>query len=313
MAMSGTTTGGFLVPYAFDPTIIAIGVHNTINPYRQACRTIDVVGSNIWHGLTSTAVTAVRGVEALVAAEAAPAFAQPSFTPSRVETQVTYSIEVAQDRPDIGDEMAILIQEAKDNEEEATFSVGTGATTMLNCVGMVAPKSTSGGWTISETASNSAITEADLNKFELALPVRFRKNAAWFLGRKTIRYIQALETAYGTIFNAAGMYPSPGYPAVGNPDLNDYGNTGLKIKGYPVYESFSIPVTLTTQLAWGAFCDPKTFVIVDRVGMDVEFIPVIFGSGQGNMATGQRALYAYWRNACGPVTVLGGLNLTMVT
>lgn len=313
LAMSVTTTGGFLVPYAFDPTIIAIGVHNIINPYRRTCRVIDVVGSNIWHGLTSTAVTAVRGVEALVAAEAAPTLAQPSITPSRVETQVTYSIEVAQDRPDIGDELAILIQEAKDNEEEASFSVGTGATTMLNCVGMVAPKSTSGGWTLSETAANNAVTAADLQKFELALPVRFRMNAQWFLGRKTIRYIQALETAYGQLFNAAGMYPSPGYPAVGNPELNAWGNTGLKLLGYPVNESASIPTTLTSALAWGAFCDPKTFVIVDRVGMDVEFIPTIFGSGQGNMATGQRALYAYWRNACAPVTILGGLNLTMLT
>jgi HK97 family phage major capsid protein len=109
------------------------------------------------------------------------------------------------------------------------------------------------------------------------------------------------------------MYPSPGYPAVGNPDTNAWGNTGLKLFGYPVYESASIPSTQTAALTVGAFCDPKTFYIVDRVGMDVEFIPVIFGSNQGNMATGQRALYAYWRNACAPVTVLGGLLIAMAT
>ena len=313
LAMTVTTTGGFLVPYAWDPTVIAVGVHNVINPYRQVCRVIDVVGANIWHGLTSTAVTAVRGTEALVAAEAGPTFAQPAFTPSRVETQVTYSYEVAQDRANLGEELAVLIQEAKDNEEEATFTLGANTTTTVGVVGMVPPKGTAGAYTLVETAANSAITEADLNKIELALPVRFRKNAAWFLGRKTIRYIQALETAYGTVFNAAGNFPNPvGYPAVGNPETN-WGNTGLKIKGYPVYESVSIPTTIGTQNPLGAFCDPSTFYIVDRVGMDIEFIPNVFSASQGWMATGQRAIYAMWRNAAGPVTILGGLFICNVT
>jgi HK97 family phage major capsid protein/HK97 family phage prohead protease len=306
LAMNVTTTGGFLVPYGWDPSVVAIGAHTVINPYRRTCKVIDLVGSNIWHGLTSTAVTVVRGVEALVAAEAGPTFAQPAFTPSRVQTQVTYSIEAAQDRADLGSELATLIQEGKDNEEEATFSVGTGATTMLNCVGMTPPAGTSGAYTSITAANATSIVVADLQSAEVTLPVRFRMNAQWFMTRKIIRYIQGLETAYGQYFNGAG-YQNPGYPAVGNPEQHPFGNTGLKLLGYPVNESPSLPSTLTTGLTFLTFCDPSTFVIVDRVGMDVEFIPFIFGSGQGNMVTGQRALYAIWRNACGPLTVLGGL------
>lgn len=313
LGIQTTTTGGFLVPYAFDPTIIAVGAHTTINPYRRACKVIDIVGTNIWHGVTSTAVTAVRGVEALVAAEAGPTLAQPSFTPSRVQTQITYSIEVGQDRPNLGEEMGVLIQEAKDNEEEASFSIGTGATTMLNCVGMVAPYGTSGAYTAWETSGSLAFTLADLQNVESTIPVRFRMNAAWFMNRTTIRAAQALETAYGAAFNAAGNFNNPGYPAVGNPANDPFGNTGLKLLGYPVYESPSIVSAKTSHYTFGAFCDPKTYLIVDRVGMDVEFIPFIFGSGQGNMVTGQRALYAIWRNCAAPVTILGGLLLDYKT
>ena len=225
----------------------------------------------------------------------------------------TYSIEVGQDRPNIGEEMAVLIQEAKDNEEESSFAVGTGATTMLGVVGVAAPLSTSGAYTSLESAGSVTLAAADFFTAEATLPIRWRMNAAWFMSRATIRGLQALETAYGQLFNAAGMYPSPGYPAVGNPENSPWGNTGLKLLGYPVYESPSIPSAKTSHYEYAVFCDPSTYVIVDRVGMDVEFIPFIFSSSQGNMVTGQRALYAVWRNAAAPITILGGLAMDYKT
>jgi HK97 family phage major capsid protein len=39
--------------------------------------------------------------------------------------------------------------------------------------------------------------------------------------------------------------------------------------------------------------DFSRFVIVDRVGMSVEYIPTLFGASQ--RPTGQRGWYAYWR------------------
>jgi len=38
------------------------------------------------------------------------------------------------------------------------------------------------------------------------------------------------------------------------------------------------------------------FLIVDRVGMNVELVPTVFGAAQGNLPTGTRGYYAWWRN-----------------
>jgi len=38
------TTGGYAVPYIFDPTIIHTGAYTNINPYRQICRVEQIVG-----------------------------------------------------------------------------------------------------------------------------------------------------------------------------------------------------------------------------------------------------------------------------
>jgi HK97 family phage major capsid protein len=40
--------------------------------------------------------------------------------------------------------------------------------------------------------------------------------------------------------------------------------------------------------------DFSRYLIVDRVGLTVETIPHLFGASQ--RPTGQRGLYAYWRN-----------------
>lgn len=42
------------------------------------------------------------------------------------------------------------------------------------------------------------------------------------------------------------------------------------------------------------FGDFSQFLIVDRVGMSVELVPHLFGSNQ--RPTGQRGIYAVWRN-----------------
>ena len=304
LAMGVTTTGGFLVPPGWDPTIIATGAHTVINPYRRTCRTVDLVGSNVWHGLTSNAVVATRTTEAAAAVESGPTLAQPSYTPVRVQTQVTYSIEASQDRPSLASDLSVLIQEAKDTEEENVFSV---ASTTSTSIGMGAPYGTSGAFTGYETASSTVVVAADLYGVEVALPIRHRAKAQWYMARQTIRIIQALETTGGVLFNAIQNFGSgAAYPAVGNPAQDAYGNTGLKLLGYPVNEAPSFQSAKTSHYVFATLANPERFVIVDRVGMEVEFIPFIFGSGPGNLVTGQRAIYAIWRNIAMPIDVDAG-------
>ena len=301
-----TTTGGYAVPYVFDPTIVPIGAWTSINPYRQACRVETIVGGNVFTGVASGAITAVRTTEAAVAVEAGPTFEQPSCTVKRVQTLVTYSFETEQDRPDIASEMAVLINDAKDTEEESAFTLGTGAASAP--FGMFGVHATTNGfWPILDTAA-AAFAIGDLYVAEATLPIRHRMNAAWFMSRGTIRLIQAVETVSGELFG--GQY----YGAVGNPVATPSGNTGLKLLGYPVWEVPSaVSTTTVADSIYATFGNPQRFVVVDRAGMDISIIPHILN---GVVPTGQRGLYAMWRNsaftygAAGAPTT-GGLRLTV--
>jgi HK97 family phage major capsid protein/HK97 family phage prohead protease len=302
-----TTTGGYMVPYQFDPTIVPIGTWTSINPYRQYCTIEQLVGANVWKAVASGPVTATRTTEAAATTENAPTYETQEITVKRVQAQVTFSIETEQDRPDFASSIATLLNEAKDTEEENAFTLGDGSGSAPFGMGGV-HGTTNGFWTLLDT-NGAAVAKTDLGLAEAALPLRWRMNAHWFFCRGMIRTVQAFETAYGELFN--GQY----YGGVGNPASNRFGNTGLQLLGYPVIETPSVPNTPSTvSTLWGMFGDPKQFIIVDRVGMNIELIPHVFGAAQGILTTGQRAIYAMWRNsaatrgAVGAATT-GGLRL----
>jgi predicted phage gp36 major capsid-like protein len=54
------------------------------------------------------------------------------------------------------------------------------------------------------------------------------------------------------------------------------------------------------------------FKIIDRVGMTVELVPQLFGATSGR-PTGQRGLYAYWRNGSKVIDPVGFRALTGTT
>jgi HK97 family phage major capsid protein/HK97 family phage prohead protease len=302
LAVGVDATGGFAVPFAFDPTVIAIGVHTgAVNPYRRACRVVQIVGTDTWNALTSTAVVATRTTEAAAATEQGPTFAQPQFIVKRVQGQITTSYEMLQDRTDLAAEMAVLIQEAKDNEEEASWATGDGSGTAS--IGVGPAQGTSGAFTGVDTAGAS-LAAADLDALEAALPVRHRFNAQWFMNRANIRRIQSLETTGGKLFGGSQ------YPSVGNPALDGAGNTGLRLLGYPVNESPSLPSGTAANTVIATLANVSQYVIVDRVGMSIQFIPFLFNDSA--LATGQAAIYFMYRNHAKPINVDGGRTLQYV-
>jgi HK97 family phage major capsid protein/HK97 family phage prohead protease len=303
LAVGVDGTGGFTVPFAFDPTIIAIGSWSgAVNPYRRVCRVVPIVGTDTWNALTSTAVVATRTTEAAAAIEQGPTFAQPQYIVTRVQGQITASFEMFQDRSDLGSEMAVLIQEAKDNEEENSMAVG--ATAAAN-IGVGPVNGTSGAYTSITTATSVTLAAADFDAVEAALPVRHRFGAQWFLNRLSIRRAQSLETTGGKLFGGSQ------YPAVGNPAVDSAGNTGLRLLMYPVNESPSLPTAQTANIVIGTLLAPQSYVIVERIGMSVQFIPFILNSSA--LATGQQALYFMWRNTAKPINVDAGRTLRYLT
>jgi HK97 family phage major capsid protein/HK97 family phage prohead protease len=300
LAVGVDATGGFAVPFAFDPTVIAIGVNNgAVNPYRATCRVVSIVGTDTWNAVTATAVVATRTTEAAPSVEQGPTFAQPQYVVKRAQGQITASFEMFQDRSDLASELGSLIQEAKDNEEETSWAVGAGGATASIGVGPVS--GTSGAFTAQAGAGAGVLAEVDFTTTESALPVRHRFTAQWFMNRVNIRKAQSLETTGGKLFGGSA------YPNVGNIALSGVGNTGLRLLGYPVNESPSLPTATTTTITAATLCNVNQYVIVDRVGLSVQFIPFIFNSSA--LATGQQALYFLYRNHAAPLNVDAGRTL----
>ena len=301
-------TGGFAVPFAFDPTMLHTGAWTNINPYRQVCNVKTIVGTDTYQGVSTTSFAVSRAGEAVATAEGLGAVAQISIITSKVNGAGKISIELAQDRPDIFTEIASIISEAKDTEEEAAFATADGGTVIGRPIGVGAPHGTSGAYAHTDTAASAGvIAAADYYKLEAALPVRHRFNSVWFLERSFIRIAQLLETAGGPLFGSTG-----GYPAVGPINTNSGGNTGLNLLGHPVYESPSLPTWVdTNDLVAGVLFNPSTYYIVERAGMSVEVIPHFLSAATG-YPTGERIIYAYWRNSAKPVDVAGGQILTLL-
>lgn len=302
LAVTGTTTtGGYAVPYVFDPTMIHIGVYTAQNPFRSACRIETITNGNNWRAVTVGAVTSAYATEAAANIEGGPTFAQPTYTVQRAQAFATVSIETLEDRPDISSELSSVFAESKATLEENKFAVGAGTTVLP--LGMF----TSTAYTLTATATNDVTALADTQLAEAALPLRYRANGAWFMNRSTIRQLQALDTGW-RYFSGAGIQ----FPGQQNPVYATSGNTGLMLLGYPVWEVPSAVSTLTTdQAIIAVFCDPRTYIIVDRIGMNVEVIPNMLNGATPSFPTGERGIYAYWRNTAKPLVADGGRALTV--
>ncbi len=63
----------------------------------------------------------------------------------------------------------------------------------------------------------------------------------------------------------------------------------------PLFENSAMTAVTTTGALFLLYGDLSRFVIVDRIGLEIELIPHLFDT-TNNRPTGQRGLYAYWRN-----------------
>ena len=304
-------TGGFAVPFYFDPTLLHTGAWTNVNPYRQACTVKTIVGTDTYNAPTAAAFTVARAAEAAAAVEGPGAVGQISAIVGKVHGFGGLSLELASDRPDIVSELASLIAEAKDTEEESSFTNGVGDAlgAGFNPIGMLPLHTTTGAYTHIDTlAAAGAVAAADADAIEAALPIRHRAQSAWFMNRGVIRVFQALETTGGRLFGGQQ------YASVGNIDQTPTGNTGLRLLGHPIWETPSSPpfVAATDDLVIACLCDPKSFYIIERAGMTVEVIPHIFDGANPSMPLGRRGIYAWWRNTAKPSNVDAGRRLALL-
>lgn len=270
LAVGVDATGGYAVPAQLDPTIILTN-NGSVNPLRQIARVEKIVGKK-WQGITSAGITVSRDAEAAEVSDDSPSLAQPEVTPTRVAGFVPFSIELDQDWGALQNEITRMLRDAREQEEAGSFVTGTGVAPQA--AGVV---STLSGNTVA-TAGVAAFAAADVYALENALAPRWRSGAA-FLGNKTqYNRVRQFDTAGG-----AQLWERIG---AGQPG---------ELLGYPAYESSAMASTITTGskvLLFGNF--REGFIIVDRVGMSIELVPHLFGAS--GRPTGQRGIYAIWRN-----------------
>jgi HK97 family phage major capsid protein len=277
--------GGFAVPFELDPTLVPTS-NSTVNPYRNICRVVQITG-NEWRGVTTAGITANYGYQAEVAPAleaTGPVLAQPAYVAKRATAFVPVSIELTQDWGALQSELGTLIQDAKDDLEAAQFTNGVGTT--------VFPQGLLVGATTNVSAGTGlTILAADLYNLEQALGPRFRARAQFISNRYVYNRIRALDTAGGAQLWIDNL-------RIGLPNnVPTPGNLNATLLGYPANEASAYPgaTPLTNGMKLITLGDPRYYVIVDRIGLDIELIPHIFDSATG-FPKGQRGIYAFWRN-----------------
>lgn len=281
--------GGYAVPFQLDPTVILTN-DGYVGSLRNVARVESIVGKE-WQGVTSAGISVSRDgspasasnptpgeigrqAEAAEAADGSFYLGQPTVKAVRVQGFVPFSIEIEQDWGGLRSEITRMLADAKDREELESFTLGDG--TGLQPLGVVE------GATEVSPATAETFADADVYAMELALAPRWRANARFMANRATYSKIRQFAPADGH-------------------DLWERIGNGMpsRLLGYEALENSYMDGTEINAAATAdhkilLFGDFQQFLIVDRIGMNIELIPHVFGSN--GRPTGQRGVYAVWRN-----------------
>lgn len=263
--------GGYAIPFQLDPTIIITSA-GTYNGIRAAARKVVATG-DVWNGVSAAAVSWSWDAEAAEVSDDAVTFAGPAITVHKAAGFVPFSLEVYQDIPNVSAEFGRLLAFGKETLENTAFTTGSGSGQPFGIVTAVSAASP-----VAATSA-TALVIGDLYALDEALPARHRMRASWLGSRTIYNDIRGFDTAGG-----AGLWVRIG------------DDQPQQLIGRPAYESEAMDssmLTTTTDFTL-VFGDFENYVIADRIGASVEYIPHLFGT-TNNRPTGQRGLYAWYR------------------
>lgn len=275
LSIGTTSTGQALVPTHLDPTVILTN-NGSSNVMRQIARTVTISEGSAWHGVASQGVTASYDPESQEVSDDSPTFVQPTIPIVMARALVRGSIEAFDDLANIEAEVGRMFADAKDRLEEASFSTGNGITAPHGV--WHALNATTSIQVVSTTAATIGLV--DIDRLYKAVPARYRRRSSWLANPLYTLAVKDLGTALSASYSG---------------DLRDPAASAWL--GRPVYESDDAPSTQTTtaldnEVILGDF---SRYVIADRIGASVEFIPHLFSTAN-NLPSGERAMFFRWRN-----------------
>jgi HK97 family phage major capsid protein len=269
MSIGTTTAGGFAVPFQLDPSILLTS-NGALNPIRDVARVLTVVVDQ-WKGVSSTGIVASYDPEASEVSDDSPTLAQPVIDCAMGRAFVPFSIELGQDWGSLQQELLQLIADARDVLDATQFLTGSGTDS---------PAGVLTGLTTTQrvqTAGAGAIAIGDIYALKQALPARFMPNATWAAHPNRLDSIFRLTPA-GSTTEPQAMPTRDG-----------------ELIGRPKIEWTTMATASSTGTKYALYGDFKAgFTIADRIGMQVELIPHLFGA-TNRFPTGQRGLFCYWR------------------
>jgi HK97 family phage major capsid protein len=272
-AMSLTdANGGYLVPFQLDPTVILTS-NGSRNDIRNAARQVVATG-DVWNGVSAGAVSWSWDAEASEVSDDSPTLAQPTVPVYTARGFVPVSIEAEQDMQNGAQEIARLLAQGKDDLEAVAFATGTGSGQPTGIITAL-----TGTSSIVTSATTDTFALADVYAVQGALPARYRTRASWLANNLTYNKIRQFDTSGGGGFwtNLNGDRP---------PQLLN--RTALEA------EAVDGVINATQENYLAVFGDFENYVIADRIGMTVEFIPHLFHTSN-NRPSGQRGWFAYYR------------------
>lgn len=263
--------GGYAVPVQLDPTLILTNA-GVRNPIRSVARVEQIVGK-IWQGVTTTGTSVTRGAEGATSPDSSFATAQPTLTTNKVQGFVPFSIEIELSWDALMSSITKLLVDAKAVEENS-FITGDGTGTNPGGIIGTLP----GGQNVA-TAAVGTFTYPDVYSLQTALPPRWEDGATIMAHKGILNKVRQFDTAGGAQFW--------GSLANGNPNT---------ILDYQVVKASAMDSTVATGKKIMLYGDFDEFLIVDRIGMNIELVPHVFDPAAANRPTGQRGVYAVWMN-----------------
>lgn len=261
-------SGGFGVPVLIDPTILLTS-GGASAPLLDVSR-VETITNDVWRGVSSAGVAFSGTAESAAITAQEATFAQPTVTPEKATAVIPYTVEIEGDYPNFASEMANLIEVAYIDfvgEETAVGSAGVvGIFTAIDA----GPA----GQQVNPT-TDGALGPEDALVVWNALTERPRSRAAWFMDVSVESQLRVGADGYGTRdLSSEGIGPLLGKRVL----LSDYA------------PSFTGTTGASNLAILGNF---NSYVIAQRVGMNIELVPHMFdGSGQ---LDGTRAWFAWAR------------------
>lgn len=280
-AMGLSDVTGVLVPAHLDTTLILANDGRT-NPLRRLAR-VETGTTNVYTSVRSSGVSHDWTAEAGEVGDNAPAFENPTATAYKGTVFVPISFEAFEDARGRESEIMMLIDDAIDEAEATVFFTGNGTSQPR---GLITALDANTNAEVANTTSNT-FGKVDVYNLYEQLPARYRNDrTVWMANLSILNDIrqfgddqlssQTVNLAAGSLQNVIGK---PAYEATAMDGVIDVAGTdNILVVG-----------------------DPRTYLIYDRLGTSVEFVPNLFGTTNGR-PTGQRGWLAHHRT---------GANLTV--